>query len=90
MFAKSNVNKTVYFFLFLLKYREIITVKTVALYKRLYFFHEQPPKREKADTNFVLLCLSRNMVEQFKKDYLYRPIKILQFLKPARIKKCLT
>ena len=56
MFRKSDVNKTVYF-LVLLKYREIIAVKTVSLYKKL-------------GTNFVLLCQSRNMVGLFKKAYL--------------------
>ena len=30
------------------------------------------------------------MVGQFRKAYLYRPIKILHFLTPAKIKKCLT
>ena len=30
------------------------------------------------------------MVGQFKKAYLHRPIKILHFLIPARIQKCLT
>ena len=38
MFRKSNVNKTVSFFLVLLKHREIVTVKTVTLYKKLVFF----------------------------------------------------
>ena len=48
-------------------------------------------KQEKeAGTNFVLLCQSRNMVGQFKKAYLHRPIKILHFLTPARIQKRLT
>ena len=37
IFRENNVNKTV-FFLVLLKYREIKTVKTEALYKKLYFF----------------------------------------------------
>ena len=30
------------------------------------------------------------MVDQFKKPLLHRPIKILHFLTPARIQKCLT
>ena len=30
------------------------------------------------------------MVGQFKKAYLHRPIKILHFLTPSRIQKCLT
>ena len=48
-------------------------------------------KQEKeAGTNFVLLCWSRNMVGQFEKAFLHRPIKILHFLTPARIQKCLT
>ena len=34
MFRKSNVNKTVEFFV----YREFVTVKTAAVYKKLYFF----------------------------------------------------
>ena len=38
MFRKSNVNKTDYFFLVSLKYREMITAKTVTLYKKLLFF----------------------------------------------------
>ena len=42
------------------------------------------------DTNFVSLCQSRNMVGQFKKAYLHRPIKILDFLTPASSQKCLT
>ena len=67
------------FFLVLLKYRKIITVKTVTLYKKLY---------EEAGTNFVLLCQSRTMVGQLKKVYLHRPIKILYFLTRARIQKC--
>ena len=30
------------------------------------------------------------MIGQFKKTYLHKPIKILEFLAPARIQKCLT
>ena len=45
---------------------------------------------KEADTNFALLCRSRNMIGQFKKAYLYRPIKILHFLTPATILKYLT
>ena len=40
-----------------------------------------------ACTNLVLLCQSRNMVGQFRKPYLHRPIKILHFLTPGRIQK---
>ena len=39
MFRKSSVNKNSLIFLVSLKYREIITVKTVSLYEKLYFFH---------------------------------------------------
>ena len=45
---------------------------------------------KEADNNIVLLSKSRNMVEQFMRTYLYRPIKILQFLTPAKIQICLT
>ena len=34
MFRKSNVDKTVKFFLVSLKYREIVTVKIVTLHKK--------------------------------------------------------
>ena len=40
--------------------------------------------------NGSLLCELRNMVGQFKKAYLHRPIKILHFLTPPRIQKYLT
>ena len=51
-----------------LRYREIITVKTVNLCKKLYFFHEKSKKQEKeAGTNLVLLRQSRNVVGKFKK-----------------------
>ena len=46
--------------------------------------------RKKADTNFVLLSQSRNMIGRFMKTYLHRPIKILQFFTPGRIQKCLS
>ena len=63
-----------------------MTVKTVALCKKLYFFPEKSKKQEKeASTNLILLSQSRNMVGQFMKTYLHRPIKILQFLAPWKI-----
>ena len=40
-------------------------------------------------TNIILLFQLKNMVGQFKKAYLHRPIKILFFLTTARIQKCL-
>ena len=50
------------------------------LYKKLY---KKSLKQEKeAGTNFVLYG---NMVEQFKRAYLYRPIKI--FLTPTKNSK---
>ena len=63
MFCKSNVNETVKFYLISLKYREIITVKVVTLYKKLYVFIKSlKSKKKQAGTNFVLLCHSRNTV----------------------------
>ena len=63
-------------------------VKAVTLYKEPYFFSLEVFKARKRSTNFVLLCQSRNMVGQFKKAYLHRPIKVLHFLTPAIIQKC--
>ena len=55
MFRRSNLNKTVKFFLVSLKYREIKTIKTVTLYKNLYFFSLKVLKAIKeGGTNFVL------------------------------------
>ena len=45
-------------------------------------------QEKEGGTNFVLLCQLRNIVGQFKRAYLHRPIKILRFLTPARIQKC--
>ena len=54
MFRKGNV---VYFILLSSKYREIITVKTIKLYKKLYFFHLKLQNQGKeAGTNWHLLC----------------------------------
>ena len=38
MFCNSSVSKSLFFLLAFLKYRRIITVKTVTLYKKLTFF----------------------------------------------------
>ena len=46
--------------------------------------------KKKTATNFVLLCYLRNIVGQYKKAYLQRTIKILHFLTPMKIQKCLT
>ena len=47
-------------------------------------------KEKEAGTNFILLSWSRNMIGLLMKTHLHRPIKILQFLTPGRIQKCLT
>ena len=74
-----------------LRYREIITVKTVALCQLNFFVHEKSRKHEKeANPNFVLLSQSRNMIGQFVKPFLHRPVKTLPFLTLGRIQKCLT
>ena len=102
MFRKSNVNKTVNFFLVSIKYRDIITVKTVTkfyfitkIYKEFFFIFllkalKTRKRRKKAYTNFILLGHSINIVRQFKKASLHKSIKILHFLTLARIQKCLT
>ena len=51
MFCKSNVHKTVLFFLRLLKYRELITVKSETLSKKLY--HEVLKVRKKSSFYYV-------------------------------------
>ena len=60
-------------------------VERVTLYKKLIFIKSY---EKEAGINFVLLCKSRNVVGEFKKLYLHRPINILHFLTPARIQKC--
>ena len=68
------------------KYREVIMVKIVT-----FFIKSLKTKGKKnAGVNFVLLCQLRNIIEQFKKAYLHRPIRILHFLTPATTQKCLT
>ena len=47
-------------------------------------------QENEAGANFVSLCQLRNMVGQFNKASLDRPIKIVHFLALARIQKCLT
>ena len=47
-------------------------------------------QEKESSSNFILLCHARNKVGQFKRAYLHRPIKILHFLTPPRIQKCLT
>ena len=46
--------------------------------------------KKEAGTNFLLLFQLRNMVAQFKKAYLHRPIRVQHFLTAAAIQKCLT
>ena len=64
-----------------------MTVKTVTLYKKVFFFFSRKvlKARKKTGIIFVLLCQSKNMVGQFKKAHLHRPSKILHFITPARI-----
>ena len=61
MFYKSNVNKTVQFFLVSLKYREIITVETQTLYKKLYFFIKRIKSKKKMLALTSFYCVSREM-----------------------------
>ena len=56
MFWKSTVNKTVTLFLVLLKYREIITVKTVTLYKKIYFILLKDLKARKKKLALTSFC----------------------------------
>ena len=42
--------------------------------------------QKKDGVNFVLLCQSRNMVWQFEKAYLHRPIEVIYFLTPQEFK----
>ena len=88
MLRKSSVNKTVYFFLVSLKYREVITVKTVTLYKKVYLFIKRLKSKKKKLVLTLFDHVSR--VGQLKKACLHRPIKILHFLTHARIQKCFT
>ena len=89
MLRKSSVNKTVYFFFLVsLKYREVITVKTVTLYKKVYLFIKRLKSKKKKLVLTLFDHVSR--VRQLKKACLHRPIKILHFLTHARIQKCFT
>ena len=54
--------------------------------KFIFFIKSLKNKKKEADTNFLLLCQLRNIVGQFKKAHLQRPIKILFFLKAANSK----
>ena len=47
MFCNSNLNKTVYFFLVLLKRREFVTVKTATLYNNFIFFIKSLKSKKK-------------------------------------------
>ena len=58
MFHNCNGNKTVYFFLVLLKYRENIKVKTVTLYKKLYFFSLKVFKARKGNWHYICFIIS--------------------------------
>ena len=64
-------------------YREIIKVKIVTLYEKLYFFikNVKSKKKKLALTSFYYVS---------QEIWLHRQIKILHFLTPTRIQKCLT
>ena len=71
-----------------LRYREITTmVKTVTFCKLKLLAKKQ---EKEAGTNFNFLSQPRNIIGQFIKTYLHRPIKILKFPQPARFQECLT
>ena len=66
-------------------------VKSVTLYKKLYFFIKSlKSKKKKLALLLFYYVIREYLVGKFKKTYLHRPIKILHFLTPARIQKCLT
>ena len=68
-----------------------LTVKTVKLYKKLYFFIKSLKSKKKKLALTSFYYVSREMwLGNSKKAYLHRPIKIPHFLTPARIQKCLT
>ena len=69
----------------MLQHIEIVKVKRVKLTKKLDFFNKKSKKLEQeTDTKFVM---SRNVIQQFMKTYLHRPIKIQQFIHPREFKK---
>ena len=77
VFLESIVKKQ-FNFIVSLQYREIRTIKTATLWKlHFIFFHENSRKEEEeADTNFVLLSQSRNVIGQFIKTYLHDQSRI--------------
>ena len=82
VFCESNENNTVP--LVSLQSRGIIKIKLWKL--NLFCFHKTFKMQGKeAGTNFILFSRSRNMIGQFTKTYLYRPIKILQLFTRRRI-----
>ena len=62
-------------------------VKTVTIYKKLYFFQEKSKKQEKeSGTNFVLLCQSKNMFGHFKKAICIDQSRFYIFSHPQEFK----
>ena len=45
---------------------------------------------KEAGTNFILLSRSRSRIGWFMQTYLFKPIKILQFVSRGKIQNCLT
>ena len=82
MFHKSNVNKTVQFFLALLKYREVITVKTITLHKKLIFFIKNLKSNKKK-------LVQKNGWAIQESLFAYTN-QFSTFFTPGRIQKCLT
>ena len=66
-------------------------VITITLFTVKFIFVSQELKKQNkiAGTKFVLLPLSRKMIRWFKKTYLHKPIKILEFLSRGKIEECL-
>ena len=68
----------------------MIRVKTLTLYKKLYFFIKSLKSRKKNLALTAFYNVSREICWAIQKSSLHRPIKILHFLTPARIQNCLT
>ena len=88
MLRKSSVNKTVYFFLVSLKYREVITVKTVTLYKKFSQLDYLTMLRKSSVNKtvyFFLVSLKYREVITVKTVTLYK--KVYLFIKRLKSKK---
>ena len=63
----------------------------IILFTLFFFLSHKSCKtaRKKADTNFLLLLVSRKVIGWFTKTYWNKPIKLLQFITRGKIQKCL-